>query len=78
MDSVALQGVYAPYVDTPSRHTDGRTGMTTTSTGEASTTMKRRHDGRTVRHENRDHEAADAVRRALQVALDRRDNGGSV
>lgn len=76
MDSVALQGVYAPYVDTPTRHTNGRTRLTT-STGEGSTTMKRRHDVQGSRDESRDHEAADATRRALQLALDRRDNGGS-
>lgn len=77
MDSLALQDVFAPYVDTPSRHTNGGTRLTTTSTGEG-TTMRRSHDDTAGRHEDGDREAADAVRRALQVALDRRDNGGSV
>ena len=75
MDSLALQAVFAPYVDTPSRHTNGHSTMTT-STGEGSTTMRRRHDGPAVREADR--EAAEAARRALQMALDRRDNGGSV
>ena len=73
MDSVALQGVLAPYADTESQCANGHTSHSSsaTSTGEGSSTMKRKYAY------SGDREAAEQARRALQLALDRRDNGGS-
>lgn len=77
MDSAALQEVFAPYVDTPVRHADGHRRLQ--STGEGKTMTRNRHERAADRDAALDRaEARDAARRAVQVALDRRDNGGSV